>query len=221
MSARCLETSLVRVVELVPRNANTPSFVVGGGVSGFTTEFRPVSGHRAYLRQKGWAMSLQQLVVTAVRVQGRTKAEVSRDYGVSPRWVYELCRRFDAEGEAGLKPRSRRPRRVPGRTSDVLEDEIVELRKELTDRGLDGGPTRSRCIWSGATVPHGGGRTRTGWLGRSSAGCTRPRRLTRSGRLGPRRLHGWRRGNHPSTTTGQAWYLIRTGRCHTWRSPGT
>src|SRR5437867_2143497 len=52
-------------------------------------------------------MSLQQLVVTAVRVQGRTKAEVSRDYGVSPRWVYELCRRFDAEGEAGLKPRSR------------------------------------------------------------------------------------------------------------------
>src|SRR5438128_5454031 len=84
-------------------------------------------------------MSLQQLVVTAVRVQGRTKAEVSRDYGVSPRWVYELCRRFDAEGDAGLAPRSRRPRRVPGRTSDGLEDEIVELRKELTDRGLDGG----------------------------------------------------------------------------------
>src|SRR2546428_11709816 len=84
-------------------------------------------------------MSLQQLVVTAVRVQGRTKAEVSRDYGVSPRWVYELCRRFDAEGDAGLAPPSRPPRRGPGGTSHVLEDEIVELRKELTDRGLGGG----------------------------------------------------------------------------------
>jgi len=45
-------------------------------------------------------MSLARLVVTAVRIEGRSKAEVSRDYGVSPRWVYELVRRFDAEGEA-------------------------------------------------------------------------------------------------------------------------
>ncbi len=61
-------------------------------------------------------MSLARLVVTAVRIEGRTKAEVSRDYGVSPRWVYELCRRFDAEGEAGLEPRSRRPRGSPRQT---------------------------------------------------------------------------------------------------------
>jgi transposase len=60
-------------------------------------------------------MSLARLVVTAVRIEGRTKAEVSRDYGVSPRWVYELCRRIDAEGEAGLEPRSRRPRASPQR----------------------------------------------------------------------------------------------------------
>jgi hypothetical protein len=37
-------------------------------------------------------MSLARLVVTAVRIEGRTKTEVSRDYGVSPRWVYELDR---------------------------------------------------------------------------------------------------------------------------------
>lgn len=84
-------------------------------------------------------MSLARLVVTAVRIEGRRKAEVSRDYGVSPRWVYELCRRFDAEGEAGLEPRSRRPRRSPRRTAVEVEDEIVELRKELTDHGLDAG----------------------------------------------------------------------------------
>ena len=84
-------------------------------------------------------MSLAQLVITAVRIEGRTKAEVSRELGVSPRWVYELCRRFDAEGEGGLEPRSRRPRASPHRTPVELEDEIVELRKELLDAGYDAG----------------------------------------------------------------------------------
>jgi transposase InsO family protein len=84
-------------------------------------------------------MSLARLVVTAVRIEGRTQAEVARDYGVSTRWVYELCRRFDAEGEAGLEPRSRRPHRSPQQTSEAVEDEIVGLRKELSDLGLDAG----------------------------------------------------------------------------------
>src|SRR4029434_8545190 len=88
-------------------------------------------------------MSLARLVVTAVRIEGRTKAEVSRDYGVSPRWVYELCRRFDSEGETGLQPRSRRPRSSPQRVAEALEDEIVEFRKALTDEGLDAGAHQS------------------------------------------------------------------------------
>jgi transposase len=84
-------------------------------------------------------MSLARLVVTAVRLEGRRKSEVSRAYGVSPRWVYELCRRFDADGEAGLEPRSRRPRASPHRTPVELEDEVVLLRKELSDLGVDAG----------------------------------------------------------------------------------
>ncbi|MDP9299688.1 MAG: helix-turn-helix domain-containing protein, partial [Actinomycetota bacterium] len=44
-------------------------------------------------------MSLARLVVTAVTLEGRTKSEVARDYGVSRRWVHELVRRFEAEGE--------------------------------------------------------------------------------------------------------------------------
>ncbi len=84
-------------------------------------------------------MSLAELVVTAVRLEGRTKAEVAGDYGVSPRWVYELCRRFDRDGEAGLLPRSRRPRTSPTKTLETLEDEIVSIRKELADQGLDAG----------------------------------------------------------------------------------
>jgi transposase InsO family protein len=99
-------------------------------------------------------MSLARLVVTAVRLEGRTKAEVSRDYGVSARWIYELCRRFDAEGEAGLEPRSRRPHRSPGRTPELIEDEIVELRKELADLGVDAG---AHTIAAHLVRRHGGG----------------------------------------------------------------
>ncbi len=84
-------------------------------------------------------MSLARLVVTAVRVQGRSKSQVARDYGVSRRWVHELVTRFDADGEAGLTPRSRRPRTSPQRTPLALEDEIVQLRKHLADQGLDAG----------------------------------------------------------------------------------
>jgi transposase InsO family protein len=84
-------------------------------------------------------MSRARLVVAAVRVEGRPKAEVARAYGVSRRWVHELLRRFDAEGEAGLEPRSRRPRSSPCRTSEGIEEEILILRKELSDQGLDAG----------------------------------------------------------------------------------
>src|SRR5438876_7725050 len=84
-------------------------------------------------------MSRARLVVTAVRREGRTKSEVARDYGVSRQWVHELVKRFDAEGESGLEPRSRRPRGSPLRTPGATEDEIVELRKELSDQGLDAG----------------------------------------------------------------------------------
>src|ERR671918_2080256 len=84
-------------------------------------------------------MSVARLVVTAVLVEGRSKAAVARDYGVSRRWVHELVRRFDTEGEAGLEPRSRRPRASPHRVSEEVEQEIVELRKLLVDEGFDAG----------------------------------------------------------------------------------
>ncbi len=84
-------------------------------------------------------MSLGRLVVAAVKVEGRSKSGVARDYGVSRRWVHVLVRRFEAEGEAGLEARSRRPRRSPQQTPAGAEDEIVEIRKHLADEGLDAG----------------------------------------------------------------------------------
>jgi transposase InsO family protein len=84
-------------------------------------------------------MSMARLVVTAVVVEGRSKSEVARHYGVSRRWVITLVQRFLAEGEAGLEARSRRPRHSPGQLDPAVEDEIVALRKHLVEIGHDAG----------------------------------------------------------------------------------
>ena len=85
-------------------------------------------------------MSMARLVVSAVLVEGRSKSEVAREYGVSRRWVITLVQRFLAEGEGGLEPRSRRPRRSPHQLDVRLENEIVALRKHLIELGHDAGP---------------------------------------------------------------------------------
>src|SRR3954452_4395222 len=84
-------------------------------------------------------MGMPQLVVTAVLAEGRSKSEVARDYGVSRRWVIELVQRYLADGDAGLQPRSRRPHTSPLRIDQALEDEIVDLRKELDRQGHEAG----------------------------------------------------------------------------------
>jgi transposase InsO family protein len=84
-------------------------------------------------------MSLARLVITAVKVEGRSKSEVARDYDVSRYWVHQLVRRFEAEGEAAYAPRSRRPHTSPQAVTAEAEDAIVRLRKELSKQGLDAG----------------------------------------------------------------------------------
>jgi transposase InsO family protein len=85
-------------------------------------------------------MSMARVVITAVVIEGRSKSEVARDYGVSRVWVQRLVKRYLAEGETAFEPRSRRPHHNPRRVVDEqLEDRIVELRKQLTEAGLDAG----------------------------------------------------------------------------------
>jgi transposase InsO family protein len=85
-------------------------------------------------------MGLARLVITAVKVEGRSKSEVARDYRVSRRWVQKLVARYDTEGEAAFTARSRRPHQSPQRVATAVEDEIVELRKSLSEFGVDAGP---------------------------------------------------------------------------------
>ncbi|BBY36849.1 hypothetical protein MMAN_09830 [Mycobacterium mantenii] len=84
-------------------------------------------------------MSNAQLVITAVVLEGRSKTEVARDYGVSRQWIQQLCKRYEADGDAAYLPRSRRPHHSPQAVTVEVEERIVRLRKTLTKRGLDAG----------------------------------------------------------------------------------
>ena len=72
-------------------------------------------------------------------MEGRSKTQVAKDYGVARSWVYELLKRFEAEGEVAFEPRSRRPHSNPRTTSWQVEDRILFWRKDLAEQGHDGG----------------------------------------------------------------------------------
>lgn len=84
-------------------------------------------------------MSLAELVITSVKVEGRSKSEVARDYKVSRYWVQQLVKRFEVEGETAFEPRSRRPHGNARAVPLEIEDRIIRHRKELSKKGLDAG----------------------------------------------------------------------------------
>jgi len=84
-------------------------------------------------------VDLARYVVDAVVIEGRSYREVAAAHGVSKSYVGKLVGRFREGGYDAIAPRSRAPNRIPHRTPDQIEDEIVRLRKELTELGVDAG----------------------------------------------------------------------------------
>jgi len=84
-------------------------------------------------------MVKHQIIVESVVLQGLGVRVTARKFGVSPAWVCTLVARYRAGGLVALEPRSKRPHSNARATTPALEDRIVELRKELTDRGTDAG----------------------------------------------------------------------------------
>jgi transposase InsO family protein len=67
-------------------------------------------------------------------------SEFCRTHGVS-RWLfYDVRRRYAVEGDTVFELKSRAANTVANKTPMVVEDKIVELRKQLDDTGLDSGP---------------------------------------------------------------------------------
>lgn len=84
-------------------------------------------------------MSKARLIITAVVLEGRSQAEVSRSYGVSQAWVSRLVARYRLEGSAAFEPRSRQPKSRPGATPATTVELVLALRRQLTTAGLDAG----------------------------------------------------------------------------------
>jgi transposase-like protein len=97
------------------------------------------------------------LIITAVVVEGRSKSEVARDYGVSRYWVQQLVSRYQREGPSAFQPRSRRPHHSPHAVDADTEEMIIRLRKELSKQGLDAGAETIAAHLARQT-PIGGGQ---------------------------------------------------------------
>ena len=84
-------------------------------------------------------MDLAGYVINAVLIEGRSVKEVCEAHDISRSWLYELIARYRELGDEGLRPLSKRPQRSPSRVPAAVEDEIIALRKELTQLGVDAG----------------------------------------------------------------------------------
>jgi len=84
-------------------------------------------------------MGMARYLVEAHLREGRSVAELAASHGVHRSWIYKLRARYRAEGEAGLEPRSRRPKRSPTKTAEPFVAQILALREQLTRDGFDAG----------------------------------------------------------------------------------
>jgi len=62
-------------------------------------------------------------------LQGKRPTEIARELGRSRKWFYETLKRFQQEGRAGLRAKSRQPHRKPRQTASEIEAAIVRIRK--------------------------------------------------------------------------------------------
>ena len=85
-------------------------------------------------------MDRARYAVDAVVIEGRSLRSVASSLDMSKSWVGKQVALFHAGGYDALVPLSRAPHRRPSQTPVELENEIVTLRKQLDEEGLDAGP---------------------------------------------------------------------------------
>jgi transposase InsO family protein len=75
-----------------------------------------------------------ELAIQAAR-QGANITELSKRYGISRRVCYKWLERYRRYGQEGLADQSRRPITSPLRTSSVIEQQVITLRKQNPEWG--------------------------------------------------------------------------------------
>ena len=126
-------------------------------------------------------MHRNQLLITAITIQGLSYRAAAHKYGVSKSLAHKLHQRWLAEGDNGLQPHSRTPHTSPHQTPPEIREHILQLRTELTEHGSDAGADTIReylarsgiqlsrsTIWrilqrSGQITPQPQKRPRSSW----------------------------------------------------------
>lgn len=62
---------------------------------------------------------------------GETVVAAAKSVGRTEQWLHKWLRRYEADGEAGLRDRSRAPQRTPPATPREIVDKVLEVRFEL------------------------------------------------------------------------------------------
>jgi putative transposase len=73
--------------------------------------------------------------VAACLAGEETMTALCRRFGISRQWGYELLRRYDAQGAAGLEPRSRAPHHASRAMAEETAAAIIGLRGEYPSWG--------------------------------------------------------------------------------------
>jgi len=85
-------------------------------------------------------MSKNRVAVLKVIAHQLSVTAAAAEFKLSRQHLHRLLKRYRDGGLDAIEPRSRRPHTTPGRIPPALRQRIVELRLELTGRGLDAGP---------------------------------------------------------------------------------
>src|SRR5437763_455471 len=92
-------------------------------------------------RQTSMNVKLVAAVVAVAEGESVNVLRLCASHGVSRKSFYKWVGRYRSSGLEGLEDRSTRPHRSPNQIAAEVEDEIVRLRKELGEAGLDHGAT--------------------------------------------------------------------------------
>jgi transposase-like protein len=96
-------------------------------------------------------MARAQLIIASV-VEGRSKSQVARDYGVSRYWVQQLVHRYEREGPAGHLPIAARHSRAD-RPAFLVQPTLDTF---ATDNALaERSPVRLNGRWRFRAPPEG------------------------------------------------------------------
>lgn len=87
------------------------------------------------------SVKLVAAVVAVAEGEAVNVSQLCAAHGTSRKTFYKWVNRYREFGVEGLEDRSTRPHRSPRQISGEVEDEVVRLRKELADAGLDHGAT--------------------------------------------------------------------------------